>query len=152
MPSALTRMPDAPLLYTLVYRSQASRAVHEVTLTSLLRKARLFNQQARLSGLLLFAKGQFLQVLEGPEPVLSALYSRIKADPRHFEVRTLAYGPIAARTFPDWRMAYAPASADVLDKATGFLPLPTVPGLAAHPSEEMAQMLRDFAEGRAQDA
>jgi hypothetical protein len=145
-------MSDAPLLYTLIYRSQASRAVHEVTLTSLLRKARLFNQQAHLSGLLLYAKGQFLQVLEGPEPALSALYHRIQADPRHFEVRTLAYGPIQSRAFPDWRMAYVPVNPDFLEKTTGFLSLPAVPGLAAHPSEELVRLLRDFAEGRAQDA
>ena len=144
-------MPPHPALYSLIYRSQASRAVHEVTLPPLLRKARLHNERSRLGGLLLYANGEFMQVLEGPEPELSQLYARIQADPRHYAVRTLAYGPIAARTFPDWRMAYAPANGRVLEKFTGFLPLAAAPGLAAHPAAAVTQLLHDFARGRAHD-
>ena len=139
------------MLYSLIYRSQASRALHEVTLPPLLRKARLHNERTRLGGLLLYANGEFMQVLEGPEPALSQLYARIQADPRHYAVRTLAYGPIAERAFPDWRMAYAPTDAKVLEKVVGFLPLPSAPGLAAHPSPDVARLLCDFAQGRAQD-
>ncbi|GAB2854219.1 BLUF domain-containing protein [Hymenobacter ruber] len=144
-------MPPRPTLYTLIYRSQASRAVHEVTLPPLLRKARLHNERTRLGGLLLYAKGEFMQVLEGPEPALSQLYARIKADPRHYAVRTLAYGPITERAFPDWRMAYVPADAKALEKITGFLPLAAVPGHTPHPPQEVAQLLHSFAQGRAQD-
>ena len=139
------------MLYSLIYRSQASRAVHEVTLPPLLRKARLHNERTRLGGLLLYANGEFMQVLEGPEPALSQLYARIQADPRHYAVRTLAYGPIAERTFPDWRMAYAPTDAKALEKITGFLPLAAAPGHAAHPPAAVAQLLHHFAQGRAQD-
>ncbi|MGY3091165.1 hypothetical protein ACVWYF_004231 [Hymenobacter sp. UYAg731] len=144
-------MPPQPTLYTLIYRSQASRAVHEVTLPPLLRKARLHNERSRLGGLLLYANGEFMQVIEGPEPALSQLYARIQADPRHYAVRTLAYGPIAERAFPDWRMAYAPADARALEKITGFLPLAAAPGHAPHPPQEVAQLLHHFAQGRAQD-
>jgi hypothetical protein len=144
-------MPPQLTLYSLIYRSQASRAVHEVTLLPLLRKARLHNERTRLGGLLLYANGEFLQVLEGPEPALSQLYARIQADPRHYAVRTLAYGPIAERAFPDWRMAYVATDAKVLEKITGFLPLAAAPGLAAHPTKEVAQLLHEFAQGRAHD-
>jgi hypothetical protein len=144
-------MPPHPTLYSLIYRSQASRAVHEVTLPPLLRKARLHNERTRLGGLLLYANGEFMQILEGPEPALSQLYARIQADPRHYAVRTLAYGPIAERAFPDWRMAYAPTDTKALEKFTGFLPLGAAPGLAAHPAEEVTQLLHDFAQGRAHD-
>ncbi len=144
-------MPPQPLLYSLIYHSKASRAVHEVTLPPLLRKARLHNERRRIGGLLLYANSEFMQVLEGPEPALSQLYARIQADPRHYAVRTLAYGPIAERAFPDWRMAYAPADTKVLEKVTGFLPLKSAPGLAAHPASEVTQLLQDFARGRASD-
>jgi hypothetical protein len=125
--------------------------VHEVTLPPLLRRARLHNERSRLGGLLLYANGEFMQVLEGPEPALSQLYARIKADPRHYAVRTLAYGPIAERAFPDWRMAYVPADTKALEKITGFLPLAAVPGHAPHPPQEVAQLLCSFVQGRAQD-
>ena len=144
-------MPPQPSLYALIYRSQASRAVHEVTLPPLLRKARLHNERTRLGGLLLYANGEFLQVLEGPEPALSQLYVRIQADPRHYDVRTLAYGPIAERAFPDWRMAYAPTDAKALEKITGFLPLKGAPGHTSHPAEAVALLLHEFAQGRAHD-
>lgn len=136
-----------PMLYSLIYRSTASRGVHEVTLPPLLRKARLHNERTRLGGLLLYGNGEFMQVLEGPEPALSQLYARIQADPRHFAVRTLAYGPIAERAFPDWRMAYAPAHAQDLEKVTGFLPLAAVPGHTPHPTEEVVQLLHQFVQG-----
>ena len=144
-------MPPQPLLYSLIYRSQASRAVHEVTLPPLLRKARLHNERTRLGGLLLYANGEFMQVLEGPEPALSELYARIQADPRHYAVRTLAYGPIAERAFPDWRMAYAPADARDLEKVTGFLPLAAAPGHTPHPAVEVSQLLHSFVQGVALD-
>ena len=144
-------MPDLRPLHCLIYRSQASRAVHEVTLSPLLRKAREHNQQANLSGLLLYANGQFLQVLEGPEPALSNLYARIKDDPRHFNVQTLAYGLAAERAFPDWCMAYATTDKNVLEKVTGFMPLAAAPGLMSRPTPELTLLLREFGAGLAQD-
>ena len=134
-------------LFSLVYSSRASSNLRDSSLTALLRNARAHNQQARLSGLLLYGQGQFLQVLEGTEPALSELYARIEADSRHLEVRLLAYGPIAARSFPDWRMGFAVTDENLLARVTGFLPLPAVPGLTAHPSAALSQLLRDFARG-----
>jgi hypothetical protein len=125
--------------------------VHEVTLVPLLRKARQYNQQVNLSGLLVHTNGQFLQVLEGPEPALSNLFARIIDDPRHYDVHTLAYGPVAERAFADWRMAYAPANEAFFERITGFLPLATTPSLTAHPSAEVVQLLRGFMSGAAQD-
>ena len=142
-------MPESTPLYSLLYRIQASRAVHEVTLTSLLRKARLYNEQAQLTGLLLFAKGHFLQLLEGPEPALSDLYARINDDPRHYDVRTLAYGPIEQRAFPHWPMAYAPVDVAFVEKAARCLPSATI-GLTPAPCEEVNQLLRSFAYSHAQ--
>ena len=144
-------MPQQPRLYSLIYRSQASPLVQEIALTALLRNARLHNERNRIGGLLLYANGEFMQVLEGPESALTELYDRIQADPRHFDVRMIAYGPIDGRSFPDWRMAYAPIDARTLREIVGFLPLKTMPGLTAHPTPEMAQTLRDFVEGVAQD-
>lgn len=142
-------MPEPTPLYSLIYRSQASRAVHEVTLTSLLRKARQYNEQAQLTGLLLFTKGHFLQLLEGPEPALSDLYARINDDPRHYDVRTLAYGPIEKRAFPHSPLAYAPVEPAFVEKAAHCLPSTTV-GLTPAPCDEVYQLLRTLAQSHAQ--
>lgn len=131
-------------LYSLIYRSRAAAPFDEAALTELLQHARQSNQQRHLTGLLLHHQDQFLQVLEGPEAVLKELYARIEADSRHQHVRTLAYGPIEERMFPDWRMGFAAADEGLLAEVVGFLPLVTAPGLTAHPPAALSQLLHDF--------
>lgn len=134
-------------LFRLVYHSQATCLLCPAALTTLLNKARVDNHYLLLTGLLLYADEQFMQVLEGPEPALTTLYEKIKADSRHYEVRTLHYAPIERRAFPDWRMGFAQPSSEAFRQATGFLALETTPGLAAHPPRELWQQLREFAQG-----
>ncbi len=138
-------------LSRLVYRSQAVEPFTPNTLDALLRRARLHNAEHRISGLLLYSEGQFLQVIEGPEPALNRLYGLIQADPRHYDVLTLSHEPVQTRAFPDWRMGYLPVEAATLEQATGFLPLAATPGFAAHPSAELWELLRDFAQGQLVD-
>ncbi|SDY16403.1 BLUF domain-containing protein [Hymenobacter psychrophilus] len=144
-------MPSSTSLFRLVYQSQATPPFTAATLQALLRNARTHNQAHHLTGLLLYVEGQFLQVIEGPEPALSKLYNQIRQDSRHTEVGTISYEPIPARAFPDWRMGYALVSPAELKQATGFLPLAQSPGFAAHPPAELWELLRGFAQGVAVD-
>lgn len=48
-----------------------------------------------------------MQLLEGPETAVRALYATIRQDPRHEQVRTLSEGAGPTRWFADWRMALA---------------------------------------------
>ncbi|MBT9391972.1 BLUF domain-containing protein [Hymenobacter sp. NST-14] len=133
-------------LFRLVYHSQATHLLRPAALTALLEKARAHNQGQWLTGLLLYAENQFMQVLEGPEPALTALYAKIKVDPRHREVQTLHFAPVERRAFPDWRMGFARPSPEKFRQATGFLNLAATPGLAAHPPRELWEQLREFAQ------
>ena len=146
----LSFMTATIFLYSLIYRSRAISAFDETTLTALLHDARQSNQRAQITGLLLLYQDQFLQVLEGAEPELSELYERILADSRHQHVRTLAYGPIEGRLFPDWRMGFAVADERLLADVAGFLPLLMAPGFVTHPPTALGQLLRNFALGRAE--
>ncbi|MFD2785818.1 BLUF domain-containing protein [Hymenobacter rubripertinctus] len=139
----------SPPLFRLVYHSQATHALRPAALNALLEKARAHNQYRLLTGLLLYADEQFMQVLEGPDPALSALYEEIKTDPLHHHVRTLHYAPIRRRAFPDWRMGFAQLSGETFRQATGFLTLEATPGLAAHPPQALWEQLREFAQGAA---
>jgi hypothetical protein len=70
-----------------------------------------------VTGLLLFHRGWFLQVLEGPLEAVDDTFDRIRRDGRHTDIRTVADLPIAARAFGDWTM-----SAEKLDElASGEL-------------------------------
>ncbi|MDQ2795248.1 MAG: BLUF domain-containing protein [Bacteroidota bacterium] len=133
-------------LCQLIYRSRAAKPFSSAALAALLRASRLRNQERHISGILLYAGEQFMQVIEGYEPTLTTLYDHIRADPRHTDVQLLAYGPATGRWFADWRMGYAAVAASQFEKVTGFLPLAQAPGLTAHPPAVLAQLLRSFAQ------
>ena len=93
-------------LFELAYVSRAVERLDQSELEAILRTARAANAQANVTGMLLYRSTAFLQVLEGPEAVVRALYERIRADARHFRVRTLIERPLAERRFPEWSMGF----------------------------------------------
>lgn len=89
-----------------IYSSAATATFTEVELSRLLLTARRNNQRVGVTGMLLYDKGSFLQVLEGEEAAVQALFERIERDPRHGRVRTLMCQATAARAFGDWAMGF----------------------------------------------
>ena len=74
---------------------------------SILAVSRRNNARDCITGGLLFSKGCFAQVLEGPLHAVEGAFERIQCDERHSDVTVLQSGPIATRDFPDWSMAFA---------------------------------------------
>lgn len=93
-------------MYHIIYSSQAEAAMTLTTLVVLLMQARTLNERQHVTGALVYSDGQFMQVMEGEEGVIKELYERVGKDPRHHDVRTLAEGPIASRSFAQWSMAF----------------------------------------------
>ncbi len=75
-------------------------------LEELLAIARTKNAGKGVTGLLLYAEGNFLQILEGERVQVEALYAHIAGDPRHYGVVRLMRREVARRSFSDWRMGY----------------------------------------------
>ncbi len=69
-----------------------------------------------ITGVLTLYKGQFAQVIEGPETALRLLMARIIADLRHHTVVNLFDGPIAKRRYADWSMAFRDPKAFIADQ------------------------------------
>jgi hypothetical protein len=90
----------------LVYVSKSSLRFSQRDLTDLLTKSRDHNLAVDITGLLLYADGNFMQLLEGNQKRIEELMVRIKRDSRHHDVNILEEGPIAQRSFPDWSMAF----------------------------------------------
>jgi hypothetical protein len=89
----------------------------------ILEASRRNNPALGVTGALIFSRGAFGQLLEGPPDALERLFERIQADPRHREVTLLDYAAAPAREFPEWSMAY-------VGDGDGLRPsLPPVPGL-----------------------
>ncbi|WP_235956418.1 BLUF domain-containing protein [Grimontia sedimenti] len=90
----------------LIYASSATVEFTESKLMQLLGKARQNNGELGVSGLLLYAKGNFFQVLEGEEHNVDKLYQKIEQDDRHNRVVVLDRSEIKKRAFPDWSMGF----------------------------------------------
>jgi hypothetical protein len=93
-------------VFFLVYVSAAVTWFSDTELRTLLAQARASNQGAGITGMLLYKDGNFMQVLEGEEPAVRALYARIAADRRHAGLVMLDSGHAPERQFADWSMAF----------------------------------------------
>ena len=107
-------------LIQLVYESKASRPFSQEELKALLKTARQNNTERGISGMLLYANGNFLQVLEGPEQEVNEIYSIIEKDDRHSEIRPYGDKVIRNRDFPDWSMGFKYLSEEDQKNLEGF--------------------------------
>ena len=91
----------------LVRCAYASRSVDPLTkpvLGASLDVSRQRNPEAGITGFLCVSGDIFIQVLEGGRDEVSDLFIRIATDPRHTNVRLLAFEEIPQRKFGSWTM------------------------------------------------
>jgi signal transduction histidine kinase len=106
-----------------VYSSQATSSFREQDLPQLLSKAREANARVGVTGILLYIKGSFFQVLEGDTEAVEATYGKIAVDPRHRCVTRLVNELVTSRHFSDWTMAFEtlePVDAGAMIGDAGF--------------------------------
>lgn len=95
------------MLSQLIYTSQAHEDLSPEALQAIASAAARNNARVEVSGLLIYDQGCFLQVMEGEDAVILALYQRLKKDTRHTNVVKLIHEPIAQRRFAQWNMGLA---------------------------------------------
>ena len=66
------------------------------------------NPEKGISGCLLIGSNSYLQFLEGPSLAVEELYSKIKTDSRHTNVKKLHDQRIEEKLFSSWSMKFAP--------------------------------------------
>jgi Sensors of blue-light using FAD len=95
-------------LHQLIYISRNRRLPNERSqlpkMRDILKTAVEHNARAQLTGFLILRNDWFLQVLEGEESKVIALYSKIAKDPRHEECLILRRQNILYRSFEGWAM------------------------------------------------
>lgn len=99
-------------LETVVYISAATEEMSSVALHGLLSCAREKNRANNITGILLYADGSFIQVLEGPPANIDALITKIQEDVRHNRVIILYRNKIDQRSFSEWSLGYRNAEGD----------------------------------------
>ena len=95
------------MLVRLMYASRAVDSVSQNELVTILRQSTANNPGVGVTGVLCFAAGIFLQVLEGGRTQVSALYNKIARDPRHHDVVLLSFEEVDERSFAGWSMGRA---------------------------------------------
>jgi hypothetical protein len=129
-------------LIRLAYISSAVRPLSEAELAELLARARSFNAAHGLTGMLLHAEGNFLQVLEGDEREVDELYERIARDPRHTHLLRLERVPVDRREFADWDMGFRNLCGEECDALPDWLA--GIPGSAPPPPREGMALLHRY--------
>jgi hypothetical protein len=124
-------MDKALQLHEVLYVSTLSPDSPVKVISQIAAKARIANQEADITGLLVFDGMRFCQQLEGPRKAVLALMERIQQDPRHVNVEILHHAPLEERRFRRFSLGYAATDdPDVLARIEN-----------AGPEQAMAQFL-----------
>ena len=93
--------------HQLIYISRPTVEVTQDVLLDILNKAQTINHKFKISGLLIFHNGKFMQLLEGGEKEVKDLFEKIQHDPRHSDVRILLETDRPNRCMPLWTMGFS---------------------------------------------
>lgn len=104
----------------LLYISSAVKPMNDDELLALLQECRDSNSKEGITGMLLYCGESFIQVLEGQEQDIDALFKVIKKDPRHTNVTVLEKKKITERKFANWSMGFKSISDEDLRDVKGL--------------------------------
>lgn len=123
-----------PMEHCIVYFSSSISLFQETDLISLLEQSRHHNVTAGITGTLLIHQGSIVQVLEGKQETIEALYKKIKEDQRHTDVIKIVDCPIEERLFAGWSMGCKSITDHQLALIKTIVELGEVDWLLAKPS------------------
>lgn len=108
-------------MHHIIYMSTASWSMTDTELEELLRQAQQGNERMGITGALVYGDGQFMQIMEGEQAALEALYSHLGQDPRHKGLFKFADRAIPARRFSDWSMGFQVVSPAAFAQLLGYV-------------------------------
>lgn len=91
-------------LRRVLYISQAAQRLGVQDVLQLATRSAASNARVNITGLLIFAGGCFLQVVEGETRAVDYLMQRLKQDKRHRDVAIVVDEPIRRRSYGEWHM------------------------------------------------
>lgn len=138
-------------MHHIVYTSTATIPVSETDLETFLARWCDNNARDGVTGILLYseAEGKFMQVIEGEQAAIRALFGKILHDHRHRGLLKLADGPIPRRSFTSWFMGFKVLTAAAFTQLAGYVDpaSPDFPrALATTHDALIRHLLENFAE------
>jgi len=107
-------------LYCLVYTSVSSQKMSDDDLKEILKRSRIKNQKANVTGMLLYLDPYFIQVLEGEQETIDRIFDTISQDVRHRKVSIIYKQPLDKRYFSNWSMGFNKIDGEDLKNLDGF--------------------------------
>ena len=107
-------------MYSLIYRSVASKNLDAIKIKGINQKSIAFNKQHNITGCLLHHQGRFLQLLEGSKKSVLELFEKIEKDKQHHNVEVLHEQNSVLRMFNNWGMIYDDIHEKSIDKMKSF--------------------------------
>ena len=100
----IERLDQMPTIRQVIYISKATYEFSASEVRELAAVAARNNALEGITGALLFIDNSFIQVIEGDERAMSHMLTRLKADPRHHDIRIISDQLAESRHFADWSM------------------------------------------------
>jgi hypothetical protein len=95
----------------------------EQELKAILESSVKHNKSNGITGMLLYYRGGFMQVLEGGHSEVMETYARICNDKRHHHVTNLTTTEVEHRNFEKWSMGYKQIGAIEIAKFPQYAPI-----------------------------
>jgi hypothetical protein len=92
--------------YQLIYTSRPKVEVTESLVSDILSKAIRRNNSLKISGMLIYFHGMFMQLIEGDKEAVDELFNIIRLDPRHGDITVLLQKQSDERCMPTWIMGF----------------------------------------------
>ena len=105
---------------SIAYVSAATTYMTDEDVAAILVQARENNIRHDLTGALLYHRGRFIQILEGPDEQVDSRFSVISADSRHRGIHVVSEEAVGERQFPDWTMGFRPLTDDSIRTLDGY--------------------------------
>lgn len=110
-------------LHEIIYVSLAQHEMTTDELATLLEQSRVHNARCGITGMLLYHRQEFMQLIEGEEAEVRALFETICNDPRHQQIHKMWEGTMAQRSFSSWHMGFVAPDDEALRARPGYEPL-----------------------------
>jgi len=108
------------MLHQVIYTSYLKHAFNESDFINQLMLSRQQNAQNNITGMLFYANGKYIQLIEGPKNSVIQLMGNIHEDERHYDIEIIADTPISYRNFAGRNMDYKLFAGNELEQLIGF--------------------------------
>lgn len=105
---------------SIAYVSASANYMTDEEIAAILVTSRSNNTGRGLTGALMYHRGRFIQILEGPDDQVRSRFDVISADPRHNSIHVVSDEPIDERQFPEWTMGFRPLTDDSIKTLDGY--------------------------------